>query len=129
MLGMNGEGAVQKGNTYGGFLSAKKRTLDEKNANNAVRTELLKALSQAFGIMTDRVYSGERFLQDFMRKLEKLLGSAFKREDFQVGDDGLVASGRPLTARRITSFPTSAIWPWRCFSAGTRDFATRSRPS
>ena len=37
-LNVDKYGAVQQGGTYGGFLSAKKRTLDEKNANNAVRT-------------------------------------------------------------------------------------------
>ena len=108
MLSMNGEGAVQQGGAYGGFLSAKGRTVDEKNANNAVRTELLKALAQTFDIATDRMHNGTRFSQDFMRKLEKLLGPAFKRDDFKVGEDGVVASGRPLTARRIKAIIRSA---------------------
>ena len=108
MLGLNAQGAVQRGDIYGGMLSAKKRTLNEKIANNAVRTELLKALAQTFDIVTDRVHSGVRFSQDFMQKLEKLLGPAFKREDFDVGEDGVVASGRPLTARRIKAIIRSA---------------------
>jgi hypothetical protein len=43
-----------------------------------------------------------------MEKLEKMLGPAFKRDDFNVGADGVVASGRPLTARRIKAILVSA---------------------
>ncbi|MBQ9275389.1 MAG: hypothetical protein IJ228_11275 [Succinivibrio sp.] len=82
-----------------------------KEQNNAVRTELLKSLGQAFGlsgISTDK--NGKiTFSKDFMDKLESLLGPAFKRSDFGVSaDGGAVTSGKPLTQRRITEIMTQA---------------------
>ena len=78
--------------------------------NNAVRTELLKALGEAFGI--DGVTTGEggktKFSDGFMRKLEEILGpDAFRRGDFGI-KGGEVASGKPLTQRRIKAIITAA---------------------
>lgn len=77
--------------------------------NNAVRTELLKALGNAFSIdgVTER--DGKtRFSAQFMNRLEEILGpDAFKRGDFGL-KDGAVDSGKPLTQRRITAIITAA---------------------
>ena len=44
------------------------------------------------------------FSADFMSKLERLIGKDFKSGDFGIDrESGLVNSGRPLTARRITA--------------------------
>ena len=43
-----------------------------------------------------------------MARLERLLGPAFVRDDFKIDSNGLVASGRPLTARRIRAILVSA---------------------
>ena len=43
-----------------------------------------------------------------MDKLAKLLGPEFKRDDFGVGADGTVTSGRPLTQRRISAIMKQA---------------------
>ena len=48
------------------------------------------------------------FTREFMRKLEKLLGADFKRDDFKIDANGCVASGRPLTARRIRAILSKA---------------------
>ena len=80
-----------------------------KERNNAVRTELLKALGQAFSIdgVTER--DGKtRFSAQFMNRLEEILGpDAFKRGDFGL-KDGAVDSGKPLTQRRITAIVKAA---------------------
>ena len=80
-----------------------------KERNNAVPTELLKALGQAFSIdgVTER--DGKtRFSAQFMNRLEEILGpEVFKREDFGL-EGGEVASGKPLTQRRITAIITAA---------------------
>ena len=107
-LNLNGQGGVGNAGNYGGILSARSRQQPEKDANNAVRTALLKALAKTFNLATDPENDGTRFSPDFMRKLEKLLGPAFKRDDFKVGADGVVSSGRPLTARRIKAILSSA---------------------
>jgi hypothetical protein len=80
-----------------------------KERNNAVRTELLKALGNAFSIdgVTER--DGKtRFSAQFMNRLEEILGpEVFKREDFGL-EGGEVASGKPLTQRRITAIVKAA---------------------
>ena len=48
------------------------------------------------------------FSKAFMDRLEKLLGPAFKREDFGVGADGTVSSGKPVV-RAITETDIDAI--------------------
>ena len=108
-LNLDGQGGVGNAGNYGGFLSARNREQTERDANNAVRTELLKALARTFDIATtDRPANGTHFSQKFMQKLETLLGPAFRRDDFKVGEDGVVSSGRPLTARRIKAILQSA---------------------
>ena len=107
-LNLNEGGGVGVGGTYGRLSKFRKREEPEQAANNAVRTALLKALARTFAISTGAVNGETRFSQDFMEKLEKMLGPAFKRDDFNVGADGVVASGRPLTARRIKAILVSA---------------------
>ena len=73
-LNVDGQGAVGNAGNYGGFLSARNREQTERDANNAVRTELLKALARTFDIkMTDRPVNGTHFSQRFMGRLELLL--------------------------------------------------------
>ena len=86
------------------------RSGDEKRANNAVRTELLKALGQAFGIGGMEEKNGKvTFSKDFMVKLKEILGDdVLKSGDFQLNGDGAVTSGRPLTQRRITAIMNKA---------------------
>ena len=81
------------------------RTDEQRADNNAVRTALLKALGQAFGLSGMTTEGGTvKFSRDFMGRLEQILGSkVFKRGDFEVGADGVVKSGKPLTQRRITA--------------------------
>ena len=107
-LNLNEEGGVGAGGTYGRLSKFRNREEPEKAANNAVRTALLKALARTFDISTGAANGETRFSQDFMEKLEKMLGPAFRRDDFNVGEDGVVASGRPLTARRIKAILASA---------------------
>lgn len=60
----------------------------------------MKALGKAFGLEIQ--YDGDKasFSDDFMRKLEEILGDEFRRSDFGI-KNGEVASGKPLTQRRI----------------------------
>ena len=98
----NGDKIVRK-NTYYGKVGKIFRMSGAKAANNAVRTELLCALGRAFdleGVGNNRA-GKKTFSAAFMDKLAALLGDDFKREDFGIGDDGVVNSGRPLTQRRI----------------------------
>ena len=98
----NGDKIVRK-NTYYGKVGKIFRMSGAKAANNAVRTELLRALGNAFGIegVGNNSAGKTTFSQKFMDKLSELLGDDFKRADFGIGDDGVVNSGRPLTQRRI----------------------------
>lgn len=80
--------------------------------NNQIRTELLKSLGKAFGL-EQGIGSGPKgevtFSKDFMDRLEKILGPAFKRSDFGVpAEGGAVKSGKPLTQRRINAIITQA---------------------
>ena len=103
------DGDVAKNGEYGGMFSALKRTDAERESNNCVRTALLKALAQAFDLGGVREKDEKTaFPADFMAKLEKLLGGALKRGDFEVGADGTVKSGKPLTARRIKAIIETA---------------------
>ena len=104
------DGDITSGGTYRGAISAVFRTSAAKESNNAVRTELLKSLGQAFNISGMTEADGKvSFSKDFMDQLESLLGKdVFKREDFKIGDDGTVTSGRPLTSRRISTIVAKA---------------------
>lgn len=107
---INNDGAGIKANgVYKGALSALSRSTEEKAANNAVRTELLKALGRAFNVKGMTEADGKvTFSKDFMARLEKILGTDFKRGDFGINADGEVASGKPLTMRRIQAIVKKA---------------------
>jgi hypothetical protein len=111
---LNGEDAIanvgkdntvsQKG-SYHGALGAIFRLSSTRAANNAARTEFLRSLGNAFGLegIGRNAQGVTTFSRDFMDKLERLLGPDFNRDDFKVGADGTVSSGKPLTQRRITA--------------------------
>ena len=106
-LGENND-LVQNGNRGLGVF-AKIRFTSTKANNNAVRTELLKALGQAFSLDGIGEQGGKTtFSQEFMNRLEQILGPAFKRDDFGIGADGVVNSGKPLTQRRIQAVYNAA---------------------
>ena len=99
---LDGKNAIKKVGEYGGALSALNRSNIEKAANNEMRTELLKALGNAFNMEVKTDNDGKaRFSREFLRNLERKIGAEFKRDDFKLDADGYVCSGRPLTARRI----------------------------
>lgn len=103
-------GLVQN-DTRGLGVFAKFRSDETKSNNNAVRTELLKALGRAFYL--DGIHEDDgktTFSADFMDRLETLLGpETFKRDDFGINADGEVKSGRPLTQRRIQAVHSAAV--------------------
>lgn len=100
---LGGDDKLVQKDKLGLFLWKPFRSGDTEKRNNAVRTELLKALAQAFGLEGVTEHDGKTMFSDeFMNRLSDLLGSAFKRGDFGI-KDGIVASGKPLTQRRITA--------------------------
>ncbi len=101
---------IRSAGTYEGALSALRRTDEEKADNNAIRTELLKSLGQAFHIegMQERSDGKVTFNSQFMDRLGKLFGADLKQGDFGIAADGSVASGKPLTQRRITAILNKA---------------------
>ena len=95
---------IVKKNDYHGGIGRLFRSGTTKAANNAVRTELLRSLGNAFDLKGVSEKDGKvSFSKEFIDKLARLIGPAFKREDFGIGDDGVVNSGKPLTQRRITA--------------------------
>jgi hypothetical protein len=106
---LDGDTLKSDGN-YHGPLGKLFRLSATRAENNAVRTQLLKSLGQAFGIdgMTEFKDGTVTFSKDFMDKLERLLGPEFKRDDFGIDRNGNVDSGKPLTARRITAIMKQA---------------------
>ena len=107
---LGGDDKLVQKDKLGLFLWKPFRSDDTEKRNNAVRTELLKALAQAFGLEGVTEHDGKTMFSDeFMNRLSDLLGPAFKRGDFGI-KDGVVASGKPLTQRRITAiFKAAAI--------------------
>ena len=102
MANLDGSDAIKNVGEYGGRISAIGRTKIEKAANNEIRTELLRALGDAFHMQVLSDQDGKaRFTRDFLRQLERVIGVDFKRDDFKLDGEGYVCSGRPLTARRI----------------------------
>ncbi len=103
-------GQLTSAGTYGGAVGSIFRSDTEKANNNAVRTELLKSLGQAFHIegMEERGDGKVTFNKEFMDRLGKLFGADLKQEDFGIAADGSVASGRPLTQRRISAIISRA---------------------
>lgn len=111
---LDGKGGLKTNGRYK-LLGKLGRTDAERTNNNAVRTELLKSLGQAFGIAGMNEEGGKvAFSKDFMDRLEQILGSkVLKRGDFEIGADGTVKSGKPLTQRRITAIMTKATMAYR----------------
>ena len=105
------DGALKTGGTGCGFFSAIFRGKSDKTANNAARTDFLLSLGRAYKIEGATVGEGGKatFSTAFMDKLEQLLGPAFNRSDYGIDAHGQVASGKPLTARRIKAVLTKAI--------------------
>ena len=105
-----GDGVEQNGK-LGSFLGKMFRSSATKANNNAVRTELLKSLGQAFGLSGMSEAGGKTtFSAEFMAKLEGILGrDVFKAADFKIGRDGTVSSGKPLTQRRIQAIVNKAV--------------------
>lgn len=104
------DGALRTGGTGVGFFAAIGRGSEAKAANNAARTDFLSSLGRAYRIEGMKVENGRTtFSRGFMDQLEKILGPDFKRGDYGLDADGRVASGKPLTARRIKAVLTKAI--------------------
>ena len=102
--------AIKKVGEYGGPLSALGRSDIEKSANNEMRTELLKALGNAFNMQVMTGNDGKaRFTKEFLRNLERKIGADFKRTDFSLDSERYVNSGRPLTARRIKAILNKVV--------------------
>lgn len=108
IINVDGEGLKQNG-TYSGALSSLSRSKEAQAENNAARTALLKALGRAFNVKGMNEVDGKvTFTKDFMDRLETILGKDFKRGDFKLTANGEVASGRPLTMRRIDAIVKKA---------------------
>ena len=107
---INNDGNGIKANgVYSGALSALSRSTEEKAANNAARSEFLKALGRAFNVAGMTEADGKvTFSKDFMTRLEKILGAEFKRSDFGINANGEVTSGKPLTMRRVQAIVKKA---------------------
>ncbi len=107
---INNDGNGIKANgVYSGALSALSRSTEEKTANNAARSEFLKALGRAFNVKGMTETDGKvTFSKDFMTRLEKILGAEFKRSDFGINANGEVTSGKPLTMRRVQAIVKKA---------------------
>ena len=102
-----GDGLVQN-EKLGFILTRKFRSSTAEKQNNAVRTELLKALGQAFRFNGVTEQDGKTtFSDEFIRRLSDILGPAFKRGDFGI-KNGVVDSGKPLTQRRIQAIVKAA---------------------
>jgi hypothetical protein len=105
----NGVDGIKANGVYKGALSALSRSTEEKAANNAARSEFLKALGRAFNVEGMTEVDGKvTFSTDFMTRLEKLLGAEFKRGDFGINAQGEVTSGKPLTMRRVQAIVKKA---------------------
>ena len=100
-----GNGLVQN-EKLGFILTRKFRSSTAERQNNAVRTELLKSLGRAFGL-TGFNEDNDTFTDQFMNRLEEILGPAFKRGDYGI-TNGVVDSGKPLTQRRIQAVYNAA---------------------
>ena len=101
---LDGKDGLKQNGTRGWGVFSGWRSGDTKRSNNAVRTELLKALGRAFHLEGVGELSGKAtFSEAFMNRLAEIIGPEFKREDFGINAAGEVDSGKPLTQRRIRS--------------------------
>ena len=106
---LDGKDGLKQNGTRGWGVFSGWRWDSTKASNNAVRTELLKALGRAFHLEGVGELSGKAtFSEAFMDRLAEIIGPEFKREDFGINADGLVNSGKPLTQRRIRSIVARA---------------------
>ena len=106
---LDGSDGLVQNEKLGFILTRKFRSSTAEKQNNAVRTELLKALGNAFGLNEGVVVNNGQttFTDQFMNRLEEILGPAFKRGDFGI-KNGVVDSGKPLTQRRIQAIVKAA---------------------
>ena len=80
---LDGKDGLKQNGTRGWGVFSGWRSGDTKRSNNAVRTELLKALGRAFHLEGVGELSGKAtFSEVFMNKLAEIIGPEFKREDF-----------------------------------------------
>ena len=101
---LDGKDGLVRHGTRGFGVFAGVRLKRNEAKNNAVRTELLKALGRAFSLEGVGESAGKvTFSEAFMNKLAEIIGPEFKREDFGINAAGEVDSGKPLTQRRIRS--------------------------
>ncbi len=106
---LDGKNGIKQNGKLGSFLWKPFRSSKTEANNNAIRTELLKSLGQAFDLNGMSEVNGKTmFSEDFMDNLAEILGPVFKREDFEIGKDGTVSSGKPLTERRIKAIVARA---------------------
>ena len=106
---LGGENNLVQKKSLGSIFLKPFRSGETEKRNNAVRTELLKALGQAFNLHGVTEQDGRTtFSDEFMRRLSDILGPAFVRSDFGI-KDGAVASGKPLTQRRIKAICNAAL--------------------
>ena len=103
---LDGKDGLKQNEKLGFILTRKFRSAVAERQNNAVRTELLKSLGRAFGLTGFNEENGT-FTDQFMDRLEEILGPAFKRGDFGI-KNGVVDSGKPLTQRRIQAIVKAA---------------------
>ena len=108
---LGGKNGIVQNGKLGFFLWKPFRSGKTEDRNNAVRTELLKALGQSFGLAGMSEKEGKvTFSAEFMKKLEGMLGrDVLKTGDFSIGADGTVKSGKPLTQRRIETIVSKAL--------------------
>ena len=80
---VTGGGRIVQKNTYWTWVGKIFRMSGAKNANNAVRTELMSALGRAFDLdgIGNNSEGKTTFSQKFMDRLSELLGDDFKREN------------------------------------------------
>lgn len=111
---LDGKGGLKANGQYSLFGKFS-RTDVQRADNNAIRTALLKSLGEAFGLSGMTAEGGVvRFSKGFMDRLEQILGrKVLKRGDFDIGADGIVKSGKPLTQRRITAIITKATMAYK----------------
>ncbi|MCR5084515.1 MAG: hypothetical protein K6A65_03305 [Succinivibrionaceae bacterium] len=105
-------GRLQSTQNFHGHPFRWMRSDRTEQANNAVRTTLLKSLGEAFGIKQGMGTDNKgraTFSRAFMDKLSDLIGPELKAKDFGIDPStGLVSSGRPLTKRRINAIMSRA---------------------
>lgn len=120
IINKSGDGITTNG-TYTGALSALNRSAATKAENNEARMQLLQSLGKAFGLGEGvRNEKGKvTFSPEFMRRLEGHLGKDFKVADFGINQHGEVASGKPLTQRRVEAIVNKA---YRASGVFSREF-------